>query len=173
MAIMKPTEPSSRRRRSRSVISQGMPLTSGDIQLMVQMERDEQAHHQRVTEAQSRYPDWEHAFRDIGDLPIRNDHMAFVKSFPNSADVAYYLATHPNEAMELVQMPNAEATRTLINISHKASPAQQARRATSAPKPPSPVGGASSRTFNVNDDSTSVDDWLRGRHADLKRRGRI
>jgi hypothetical protein len=33
---------------------------------------------------------------------------------------------------------------------HKASPAQQARRATSAPKPPSPVGGARSRTFDVN-----------------------
>ncbi|WP_035350823.1 hypothetical protein [Edaphobacter aggregans] len=149
----------------------GMPLTQGDIQSMVQMERDGQAHQQRVTEAQSRYPDWNQAFQNH-DIPMRNEHLAFIMSLPNSADVSYYLATHPNEAMPLLQMPNSDATRTLINISHKAKPAQAERRTTSAPKPPSPVSGAYSGTFDVNDDSGSADDWLRGRQADLRKKAR-
>ena len=43
---------------------------------------------------------------------------------------------------------------------------------TNAPKPPSPVGGASSRAFDVSDESLSPEEWMRKRNSDLaKRRG--
>lgn len=43
---------------------------------------------------------------------------------------------------------------------------------TNAPKPPSPVGGASSRAFDVSDESLSPEEWMRKRNADLqKKRG--
>jgi hypothetical protein len=38
---------------------------------------------------------------------------------------------------------------------------------TSAPKPPSPVGGASSRAFDVSDDSLSAEEWMRQRNKQL------
>jgi hypothetical protein len=38
---------------------------------------------------------------------------------------------------------------------------------TSAPKPPSPVGGASSRAFDVSDESLSADEWMRKRNKQL------
>jgi cell division septum initiation protein DivIVA len=43
---------------------------------------------------------------------------------------------------------------------------------TSAPKPPSPVGGASSRAFDVSDESLSPEEWARKRSQDIqKKRG--
>lgn len=42
---------------------------------------------------------------------------------------------------------------------------------TNAPKPPSPVGGASSRAFDVSDESLSAEEWMRKRTADLQKRG--
>jgi hypothetical protein len=42
---------------------------------------------------------------------------------------------------------------------------------TSAPKPPSPVGGASSRAFDVSDESLSPEEWARKRTKDLQSRG--
>lgn len=44
------------------------------------------------------------------------------------------------------------------------------KKKTQAPKPPTPVGGSSSRAFDVNDDSLSADDWFRKRNAQLEKR---
>jgi hypothetical protein len=43
---------------------------------------------------------------------------------------------------------------------------------TSAPKPPVPVTGGSSRAFNVSDDSLSPEEWARQRNAQLARRNK-
>ena len=40
-------------------------------------------------------------------------------------------------------------------------------RRTSAPKPPSPVTGPTSRSFDVSDDSLSADEWMRKRNAQV------
>lgn len=42
---------------------------------------------------------------------------------------------------------------------------------TSAPKPPSPVNGASSRAFDVSDESLSPDEWMRKRNEQVRRKG--
>jgi len=41
------------------------------------------------------------------------------------------------------------------------------QKKTNAPKPPSPVSGASSRAFDVSDDSLSPDEWMRKRNKQL------
>ena len=41
------------------------------------------------------------------------------------------------------------------------------KRQTAAPKPPSPVGGGSTRSFDVNDETISADDWMRKRNAQV------
>ena len=157
---------------------QPMPITRADIAGIVQLERDDQAHQQRVQEAraENRYPDWEQHVRNVtaSGVDIGDREAAFIKSLPNSADVVYYLQSHINETAALRRMSNHEVTRTLIEISHKAArpSAREAPRTTKAPKPPSPVGGSSSRAFDVNDESLSNNEWMRMRNADLKRRGK-
>jgi len=44
------------------------------------------------------------------------------------------------------------------------------KRTTTAPKPPSPVSGVSSRAFDVSDESLSPEAWARKRNADIERR---
>lgn len=43
-------------------------------------------------------------------------------------------------------------------------------RKTAAPKPPSPVGGGSTRAFDVSDESLSAEDWMRKRNKQLAAR---
>ena len=152
-------------------------ITRADITSLVQLERDEQAHQQRVREAgaENRYPDWEQVRRntEAAGVDVGPREMAFIQSLPNSPDVVYYLCTHHNETMALGRMSGHEATRTLIEISHKAArPSAPAAKKTSAPKPPSPVNGSSRGEFDVNDESESADTWLSRRNADLRRRGK-
>lgn len=46
------------------------------------------------------------------------------------------------------------------------------KRQTAAPKPPSPVGGGTSRAFDVSDENLSPEEWMRQRNAQIaKRRG--
>jgi hypothetical protein len=44
------------------------------------------------------------------------------------------------------------------------------KKKTSAPKPPAPVGGASSKAFDASDDSLSADEWMRKRNEEVSRR---
>jgi hypothetical protein len=150
---------------------QPVQLTTADIATLVQYERDEQAHQDRVREAIKHYPDWNEAGNKAvaAGIDISDSQAAFVKSLPNSADVTYYLLTHPDDTMALSRMNSHEATRALITISHKAArpSAPAARTTTSAPKPPSPVGGGSSRAFDVGDESLSADAWFHQRNRQL------
>jgi hypothetical protein len=156
---------------------QPIQVTQSDIATLVQLERDDRAHKDRTLEARKHYQDWEQQARSAAaaGVDVTNQQAAFIKTLPNSADVVYYLTTHHDETRALARMPSQEATRTLINISHKAgrSRTSEARRTTSAPKPPSPVGGSSSGAFNVNDESGSADDWMKRRNADLRKRGKF
>ena len=45
-----------------------------------------------------------------------------------------------------------------------------AKKQTSAPKPPSTIGGTSSRAFDVSDESLSPDEWMRKRNEQLRTR---
>lgn len=148
---------------------QPQQLTRADIASIVQLERDEQAHLQRVMEASKRYPDWEEVGKRIvaSGVDVGDREAAFIRSLPNSADVVYYLGTHPRETMALARMPSHEASRELINISHNVIRQTPEKRQTQAPKPPTPVGGSSSRAFDVNDESLSEDEWMRKRNAQL------
>ena len=46
------------------------------------------------------------------------------------------------------------------------------KKPTSAPRPPSPVGGSSTRSFDVSDESLSPEQWMRRRNEQLAKRGK-
>jgi len=75
----------------------------------------------------------------------------------NPSQAIRYIATlEAGIRLELAAEPNAAATPE--------------PKKTAAPKPPSPVNGASSRAFDVSDESLSPDDWARKRNQQLASR---
>ena len=82
---------------------------------------------------------------------------SLARANPSKA-IRYIAALEANIRLELSDEPSATA-----------APEQ---KKTGAPKPPSPVNGASSRAFDVSDESLSADDWARKRNQQLAIRGR-
>jgi hypothetical protein len=151
-------------------------ISRADIQALVQLERDQQNFAQQAAETSRRYPDWKDAahLASRAGVDVTPGQAQFIMTLPNGPDVAYHLAKNLAETRALAQMSNHEAARELIRISHQlaAKSAPTAPQKTNAPKPPSPVGGSSSKAFSVSDESLSADEWFRQRNADLKSRGK-
>lgn len=80
--------------------------------------------------------------------------------------------TKPGQALRHIAILEAEI-RAELQGKAKEAPETPAKTQTSAPKPPSPVGGASSRAFDASDESLSAEEWARKRTADLKKRGKF
>lgn len=154
-----------------------MQITQADITTLVQLERDDQEHQQRTVEGHKRHPDWREAAQNASraGVDVTSQQAAFIKTLPNSADVAYYLAKNHIETRAIAQMNSSNAWRALMNISHQLAreSAAPAPKKTAAPKPPSPVSGTSRGDFDINDESISADAWFHRRNADLKRRGKL
>lgn len=79
--------------------------------------------------------------------------------------------TDPQKAMFYIAELSAGIRQELAAETETPETVSEPRR-TTAPKPPSPVSGASSRSFDVSDESLSADDWARKRNAQIARRGR-
>lgn len=80
--------------------------------------------------------------------------------------------TKPGQALRHIAILEAEIRSELQGKANEA-PETPAKTQTAAPKPPSPVGGASSRAFDASDESLSAEEWARKRNADLKKRGKF
>ena len=149
-------------------------------------------------EAAERYGDEFYAVKDtflsatVGQVPP--EVLSMVSDSDVMADLAYVLGEDPAELAKFVSLsrtnPNA-AKRYIVKVEDgikaelakkpaqgsrneqgqftKAEPTPEPKR-TSAPKPPSPVGGGSKGTFDVNDDSVPISEWLKQRQAQLARK---
>jgi hypothetical protein len=92
--------------------------------------------------------------------------MAMAKSEPGKA--IRYIA----KVEGLIQEELAKGTTARDDSGKFAAKPTPEPKKTSAPKPPSPVGGGSSRAFDVSDESLSAEEWARKRNQDLQKRGR-
>lgn len=98
-------------------------------------------------------------------------------------DLCYVVGSDPEELKKFLSVANSNPRAAIAKVfeyergireelSGKDEKQAPEPTKTSAPKPPSPVGGASSRAFDVSDESLSPEEWMRKRNADLaKRRG--
>ena len=78
---------------------------------------------------------------------------------------------NPSQAIRYIATLEAGIRLELTSDEPPAASATPEPRKTAAPKPPSPVTGASSRAFDVSDESLSADDWARKRNKQLAARG--
>jgi hypothetical protein len=97
-------------------------------------------------------------------------------------DLCYVVGSDPDELKKFISLaqsnPRAaigkvfEYERGILEELSKPGESKAAPEAkkTSAPKPPSPVGGASSRAFDVSDESLSPEEWARKRTKDIQKR---
>jgi hypothetical protein len=100
---------------------------------------------------------------------------AYIQTLGNAPAVLHELFRNHNEFRKLIAAGDSpKAKRIIDNISQRLlgddEEVPQARK-TSAPRPPSPVGGASSRGFDPSDESLSTEEWARQRNQDRRRRG--
>lgn len=123
------------------------------------------AHNARISEARAKYDDFDDVAKS-SDLQIPNNAAMAIIEQPNSAEVAYYLATHADEAKKLIEMRPMQQIAAIARISDKLSspPAPKPKPASQAPAPIKPVGGhATGSTVDLG--SMSYQDYKRARAA--------
>jgi len=121
----------------------------------------------KAEKAREKYEDFDDALAYMPPLPR---HIAEVLAESDAeADLAYHLATHPEDVKRLQSMSPSLAGRELARLEAKfAAPAPKPeRKSTAAPPPPNPVGA---KGTPATDPSKWTDaEWAVHRRAQLKR----
>lgn len=156
-----------------------------------QREVQQQQHRQieeNIEEAKRRYgQEYDDVIEPTAGAIMGNQAIpAAVKQMMANSDVlpelVYTIGTDQKTMKELERLSRvnpAQAIRYIATLevgirqklAAEENPAPEPKR-TAAPKPPAPVTGASSRAFDVSDDSLSPEEWMRKRNAQLARRGK-
>lgn len=124
------------------------------------------AYNKKVSEARGQYDDWDEVVSSASNVSIpQSAYVAIVES-ENGPDVAYYLATHPEEATPLVDMTPTAAVRAIGKISDKLIAEKSKPPVKEKVKPPDPVSpvGASSTRTNLSLDELSPREYIRVRN---------
>ena len=167
-----------------------------DIEQRVNAEK--QALDAKVSEARERYEDFDDikasflskTISDKGTPLIPLPVLGIINDSEVLPDLLYVIGSDEAELAKFVDMAKANPNKAIRYVARvesliadelsKPAETQQRgengqfkapeKRQTTAPKPPSPVGGGSSRTFDVNDDSLSPAEWFRKRNEQIARR---
>jgi hypothetical protein len=141
----------------------------------------------KLDEARGRYEDFDKVKEAtvaavVNDASISPVFKAILDDSKVLPDLIFTIGSDPAELAALAKMAKedpGEAIRKLIITEYlikkelAAKPADEeppAKQTTKAPKPPAPVGGASTRTFDVSDESLSAEEWARKRTKELNNR---
>lgn len=121
----------------------------------------------RVAEATAEMPDFEDVIAS-SDVPMTAPMQQAIMESDVGPKLAYYLATNPDEAVEISRMSSIGQVRALGRIEAKLESGTAGKKVTSAPPPVKTVGGRS--TVKVDPDKMSTDEWLKWRQEQLKKR---
>lgn len=116
---------------------------------------------QKVAKATAELPD----FADVvgsSNLPMPDHVKAMVMQSDVGPKLAYYLASHPDEAEQIANQHPLAAVRSLVRIEDKISSEKSAKKATDAPAPITPVGSKAKAEKAPEDMSYSeFSEWRR------------
>lgn len=148
----------------------------------------------KVTDARSRYgEEFDEILQPtvekiVSDARINPAIKEVINDSDLIADLIFVLGTDEKALNDLRSLPTGKALRYIAALENgiieelaeteEETPrdedgkfvASPAKPKTNAPKPPSPVGGASTGAFDVSDESLSPEEWMRKRNADLAKR---
>jgi hypothetical protein len=132
-------------------------------------------YNKKVSEARGKYDDWDEAVAG-SNITIPQAAYDEVIESGNGTDIAYYLATHPDEAAKLIEMRASEARRVITRIGDKlAKEAEKPAAKAEKPKPPAPlapVGASATRTGNTLD-TVSIKDYIKIRNKQERENRRL
>jgi chemotaxis protein histidine kinase CheA len=139
----------------------------------------------KVDEARTRYDDVDEViFPAAKTIHEANIPLAVKEVFAGSElfiDLCYVVGSDPDAMKEFISLAQSNPRaaigkvfeyerRIREELDGKDEKKAPETKKTGAPKPPSPVSGASSRAFDVSDESLSADEWARKRTADIAKR---
>ena len=101
------------------------------------------------------------------DAPITQAMSQAIVESDLGADIAYYLAQHPDEAKAIAQLSPIRQVAAIGRLEEKVS-APAVKKVTQAPAPITPTG--SKAKAEKNPDAMSSDEWLAWREAQLRKR---
>lgn len=120
---------------------------------------------QKVSNATADLPD----FADVvgsSSVPMPDHVKAVVMQSEQGPKLAYYLASHPDEAEQIATQQPLAAIRSLMRIEDKLAAAPAAKKATDAPAPITPVGAKAKSEKAPEDMSYSeFSEWRRKQTA--------
>jgi hypothetical protein len=153
-------------------------------QFKIQAEKDRNERQKVITERVKKFsktnPDYEDELAqlkdeiDSGSLPMGRELIDFVSyNLDAPVEVIYHLCKNRDVLDKILATDPNKAAGELYRLDGRlqaqaAAPAPDKKPAEPKPKPPAPVGGRASATaFDVNDTSTSADEWARNRNEQL------
>lgn len=124
-------------------------LTAREKQQLAERQRSEQSKidtswRQKMMEATAELPDFEDVLAS-SEVPLTEPMEQAIKESDVGPKLAYYLATHPDEALKIAQSSPISAIRLLGRIEERLA-ATPVKKATSAPEPIKPVGAKATVT---------------------------
>lgn len=131
-----------------------------------------ETHRKRVETAMEAHPDYaEKVFVDDGTVFINDEMYENIVDSEKGAEVAYYLAEHPDEAQAIYDLKFPRAvSRAMGRIEDKVSlstPQKSTGKSISkAPPPISPSRGGKSSPAGLRDDEP-IGDWMKKRDAEV------
>lgn len=142
----------------------------------------------QMDDARARYEDAEEVIFPTAEAIGKANIPQVVKQVLEDSDVfvdlCYVIGSDPDELKKFVALAQSNPRAAIGKVfeyengikaelakSGKSSATAPEKKKTQAPAPPSPVGGSAARSFDVNDDSLSADEWFRKRNAQVEKRG--
>lgn len=152
-----------------------------------QQEAQVKSFNAKVEEARGRYENFDDVMQPAVDAIVNDAKVSpVVKQMLDDSDVLpdlmFTIGSDPAELAKFVKMAKENPGKAIRHIAltesliakelegKSAGEVPPAKPKTQAPKPPSPVGGASSRAFDVSDESLSAEEWARKRTKELQNR---
>lgn len=134
-----------------------------------QAQQERQAIESVLRAGQEKYPDFIQKVNDPNLPPLREINPAAfeaVKSSDAAIDVAYYLASNPQEVYQFASLSPVQAIRKVAQIE-----AQLNNKPASVKMPPKPPSRLSGHSEAVKDpEKMSMDEWLKWRNGQLSSR---
>lgn len=123
---------------------------------------------ERALALTDRFPDIEARVFSDATLPISPSMAEVIQDSERGPEVAYFLATHREEASRIRSMPPAQAAYALGKIEATLDvAAPKPRTQSNAPPPPKIIKGGGKALVAKNMDNAPIDEWLTWRNAQL------
>ena len=122
----------------------------------------------RLSDVRKEVPDYDDVI-ESADIVITQAMGQAIMDSEMGPKVALYLARNPDEAERLIDLHPSAVARAIGRIEAKIENESLASKASAAPKPATPVGSRSGAS-NGPADNQSIEDWMKARNAQLKRK---